>query len=158
MNISRWDSHPVERFVWMAGKANMFVMHCSCKQWPDAPRAPALMRTKPSLVRVAQRRDQSYQLPSRARRSLLNHIQQAFRQTLWFKNWEPKERLFIEGHKRIQWNLGYIRTSRDSKISTKNWEGRTSENNLPCNATWSILDETTPIGRTDEWDLQLRDV
>ena len=34
----------------------------------------------------------------------------------------------------------------------------TSENNLPYNAMYSILDETIPIGRTNEWDLQLRDV
>ena len=37
-------------------------------------------------------------------------------------------------------------------------EGRTSENNLPYNAMQSILDETISIGRTNEWDLQLRDV
>jgi len=34
----------------------------------------------------------------------------------------------------------------------------TRENNLPYDAMLSILDETRPIGRTNEWDLQLRDV
>jgi len=46
-----------------------------------------------------------------------------------------------------------IRPSRDSTNF-----GLTRENNLTYNAMRNILDETIPIGRTNEWDLQLRDV
>jgi len=61
----------------------------------------------------------------------------------------------------------YLRTVESRlyvQVGTKKFGQRTerdvgtSENNLPYNAMSSILDETIPIGRTNEWDLQLRDV
>jgi len=59
----------------------------------------------------------------------------------------------------IQWNHGYT-----SKTGLKNLDVELIVRETykwktpPYNAMQSILDETVPIGRTNEGDLQLRDV